>query len=82
MLRPIRYEDKRLWHSKVQEMKLKSNNFRKNTRCLKHTQNNPSFLVAGACTFMRAKEVLSIQEQEESVVYVLGWRGHAKFLIC
>jgi hypothetical protein len=82
MLRTIRFEDKILCHSKVQEIKLIGNNFRKNTRCLRHTQGNPSFLVAGACTCMRAKEVISIQKQEESIVYVLGWRDHEKFLIC
>jgi hypothetical protein len=71
-LRPIRYEDKILCHSKVQEIKLIRNNLRKNTRCLSQTQGNPSFLVADAATFMRAKQVISIQKQEESVVYVLG----------
>jgi hypothetical protein len=48
MLRPIAYEEKILCHNEVQEIKLKSNNFRKNTRCLWHTQGNPFFLVAGA----------------------------------
>jgi hypothetical protein len=71
-----------LCHSKVQEVKLISNNFRKNTRCLGHTQGNPFFLVAGACTFMRAKEVISIQKQEELIVYLLGWKDNEKCLIC
>jgi hypothetical protein len=53
-------------------IKLISNNLRNNTRCLKHTQGNPSFLVADAGTFMRAKQVIGIQKQEESIVYVLG----------
>jgi len=82
MLRPIRYEDKILCHSKVHEIKLISNYFRKNTRCLRHTQDNPSFLVADAGTFMRAKQIISIHKQEESIFYVLGWRDHEKFLIC
>ena len=82
MLRPIRSEEKILCHSKVQEIKLESNNFRENTRCSMYTQSNPSFLDEDACTFMRTKEVLSIQKQEDSVVYVLGWRDNEKFFIC
>jgi hypothetical protein len=46
------------------------------------TLGNPFFLVAGACTFMRVREVISIQKQEESIVYLLGWRDHEKIVIC
>jgi hypothetical protein len=60
-----------LCHSKVQEIKLISTNFRKIIRYLRHTEVNPSFRVTAACTFIRAEVVISILKQEEQAVYEL-----------